>query len=86
MGPKLDFRSINFCEKIFFWPSRQKPTFSAKFLTFCRCASFPTKLSGKNPTFFVESMRYSALTAIGPNGNPELFDCSVALPDHSDPA
>ena len=51
VGPEFDSRNSNF---LFGLPDKPY-IFSAKFPTFCRCASFPTKLSGKNPTFFVES-------------------------------
>ena len=44
--------------KNFFLPSRQNPTFCRQnSLHFGRCASFPTKLSGKKPKFFVESIQ-----------------------------
>ena len=57
VGPEFDSRSLHlFGKRIFFLAFQTNPTFfSAKFPTFCRCASIPTKLSGKNPTFFVES-------------------------------
>jgi len=53
-------RYIFFFKRIFYSGFPGKPyIFSAKFLTFCRCASFPTELSGKNPTFFVERIDWT---------------------------
>ena len=49
MDPDFDSRSLQFCEK-----KKKNSGLPDKTLHFCRCASFPIKLSGKNPTIFVE--------------------------------
>ena len=51
LGPGFDSRCTYAQIKI--WPSRQNPTFCRQNApTFCRCASYPTKLSGKIPYTF----------------------------------